>query len=336
MRPCSPMRRDPFYSANALLRIALVTGGTDGVGMAVARGLAEAGYRVVIVGRDGAKGAASERALREASGNPSVRFVRADLSLMREAVGLASEIRRREPALHLLVHCAGIVRGRHELTDEGIESNFAVNYLARFALTSHLLPSLLAAGTQGSLARILIVGGAARDGTIHFRDPNLTAGFGTIRAVRQFCKANDVFTIELARRLSAGGAEQQATVTSLKLGVVKTNIRRNFPMWMKIVVPLVMDPLLGMTPAEAAAPALRLLLDREYEGESGALFLRIRRFIPIEPSPGTRNPDVGRCLWQLSERMIGAALARHREASAPAPLVANDPSPGDADPDGIE
>ena len=53
---------------------------------------------------------------------------------------------------------------------------------------------------------------------------------------------------------------------------------------MKLVVGLVVGPLLEMTPGEAAAAALRLLLDDEYEGRSGELYRLIRHFRPCAPS----------------------------------------------------
>jgi NAD(P)-dependent dehydrogenase (short-subunit alcohol dehydrogenase family) len=164
---------------------ALVTGGTDGVGKEVARGLALAGHRVIVVGRDAKKGALVEREMRETTGNVEVWFLQADLSLVREVNRLANEIAARWPALHYLVHSAGVVRGRRELTAEGVESNFAINYLSRFALTGRLLALLEAAGRPGEAARIMIVSGAAQNGTIHFDDVNLTTNFTTLRRLAE-------------------------------------------------------------------------------------------------------------------------------------------------------
>jgi NAD(P)-dependent dehydrogenase (short-subunit alcohol dehydrogenase family) len=288
--------------------MALVTGGTDGIGKEIARGLAREGVDLVIVGRDAQKGERAAQDLRHSAGNPSVAFLQADLARMREVVRLAGLIGGRWPALHYLVHDAGVVLGRRELTAEGIERNFAINYLSRFELSRQLLPLLAAGSRSGRAARIVVVSGAAQRGKIHFDDVNLTANFATLRAVLQSCRANDLLTIELARRLAIA-AGPGPTVTCLKIGVVKTNIRRGFPGWMKLLVPLLFDPLLGQTPRGAAEAGLQLLLAEELEGLSGALFLKIwglRRLAP-DTDPGTQ--EEGRRLWGLSERLAARALA---------------------------
>jgi NAD(P)-dependent dehydrogenase (short-subunit alcohol dehydrogenase family) len=290
-------------------KTALVTGGTDGIGKEIARGLARLGFHLIIVGRNGEKGARAERDLRLSTQNPNVEFLQADLGLMREVKRLADEVGGRWPSLHYLVHDAGVVLGRRELTAEGIESNFAINYLSRFVLTRQLLPLLAAAGRPDGTARIVIVSGAARHGKVHFDDVNLTSNFATLRAVLQSCQANDLFTVELARRLSMEPAGPRVTVSCLKIGVVKTNIRHGFPGWMKLLVPLLFDPLLGQTPHDAAQAALRLLLAEDLEGVTGALFLKIRKLKQVAPSAHPPDREEGRRLWQLSEELAAKGLA---------------------------
>jgi NAD(P)-dependent dehydrogenase (short-subunit alcohol dehydrogenase family) len=291
------------------MKSAVVTGGTDGIGKEIARGLVKHGLRVAIVGRDPAKGARAREDIHQTTANSDVEFLKADLALVRDTNRLADELMQRFGPLHHLVHCAGIVRGRRELTAEGIESNFAANYLNRFVLTRRLLCNLAAAGKPDEAARVVVVSGAAQQGKIDFGDVNLTSNFATLRAVLQFCHANDVFTFECARRLSEAGLAQRVTVTCLKIGVVKTNIRREFPWWMKSLVPLLLDPLLGQSRKEAAEAALRLLLGPEFEGLSGALFSKIRKFKRVPPTPRAIAPDEGRRLWELSERPVSKASA---------------------------
>jgi NAD(P)-dependent dehydrogenase (short-subunit alcohol dehydrogenase family) len=294
-------------------RIALVTGGTDGIGKAIARVLAQAGIGVVVVGSNAEKGATAVRDLRQTSGNDDIDFLGADLSLIRNVDLLAAEVSKRWPRLHYLVLCAGIVRGQHTLTSEGIETNFAINYLSRFALIERLLANLAAQGLADQAARILVISGAAQDGKIQYDDVNLTGRFGVLRAVSQFCEANDVFALELARRMAAAVPSQNVAVTVLKVGAVRTNIRSQFPAWMKLLVPLVIDPFLSQTPAQIAASARHLLLDPKFEGVSGALFRHIKQFKAVKAGPRTSDPAEGRRLWALSEQL--AAQARKASAS---------------------
>lgn len=282
---------------------ALVTGGTDGIGKAIARRLAARGAGVFLVGSNLEKGARAERELRATAGHDRVHFLQADLSLMRDTDRLADDVIARIPKLHRLVLCAGVVRGRRLITPEGVESNFAINYLSRFVLTRRLLPLLQSTGTPGAAARIVVIGGAAMNGKIHYDDINLTRNFGILTMVLQFCQANDLFVIEQVRRLAENGEQPGVTVTTLKVGVVRTNIRRDFPWWMKVLVTLVFDPLLGQTPEQIAESVMRLVVSPELEGKSGLLFTLIKRFKPVEPGARTMDPRAGQRFWEFSEQL---------------------------------
>ena len=266
---------------------ALVTGGTGGIGKEIARGLAQRGARVIIVGHDARNGAA---AIRELSGN--VEFLQADLTSMVETERLAREVSRRCDTLGTLVLSAVMVRARRVLTPEGIESNFALGYLSRFALVTHLQHILCPA------ARVLIINGAARNGTIRYDDINLDRRFSTIRAVSQLAAANDLFTLELARR------RPDLIALGLKLGPVRTGIRRQFPLWMKVLIPLFLDPFVTQPVERIGEAAMRLLVSTEFESASGRLFQFIKRFKPVDPGSHTGSPDAGRRLWELSAKLV--------------------------------
>ena len=284
-------------------RTALVTGGSDGIGKEIAFGLACRGIHVIIVGRDALKGDAAVAELQSRSENKRVEFVAADLSSVQDTGRLGKLITARWQQLHYLVHSAGSVRGAREITADGVESNFAVNYLSRFQLTLELLPLLQSVEPFTQPGRIVIVGGAANIGKVHFDDVNLAHRFSLIRSVLQFQCANDIFTLELARRMNAAAPqESRVSVNILKYGVVKTNIRKNMPLWLK-AVSAVLDPFMGQTAKQAAVPALKLLLDSEFEHVSGAMFLCTRRFARILPRTYVADPSHGARLWQLSEEL---------------------------------
>lgn len=265
---------------------AVVTGGTDGIGRAIARGLAGAGLHVLIVGRDARKGETCARALRAETSNADVDFLPADLSLVEEADRLAVLVATEAAAIRYLVLGAGTVLGRRVLTGEGQETMFATNFLTRVVLTEALLPALRRAAAAGERAHILLVSGGA-GGRIDYADPSLEGRFLLPRVVAQFCRANDLFALRLAETLAA--TDTAIDVACLRLGPVKTGIRRTFPVWMKVLVPLLLDPFISQTPDEAAAAALHLLLDRPATDsqatahERTVLFTKIRRRSPVRP-----------------------------------------------------
>src|ERR1700746_847653 len=307
---------DPTLIEQLNGRVALVTGGTDGVGKEIARAMARQGARLIIVGRDAEKGARAQQEIRAFSGNKDVDFVQADLSLMRQTRRLGDEVAKGWPAMHYLVHSAGVVRGRHLVTAEGIESNFATNYLSRFMLTVRLLPALQAAGQPSKPAQIVMVAHPGFEGTIHYDDVNLTTNFAMIRAFKQFHYANDVFAVELARRLTVSAQSPSVTISCLPPGPTKTNIDSEMPLWMKLMVRHVIHRLISRTPDVPAAAALKLLLAEEFEGESGAWFSMVGKFRRLPLSRNLQNRGGGERLWALSEALAQSALGQTALASA--------------------
>lgn len=258
--------------------IAVVTGGTSGVGRAIAHRLAGQGYDVIVTGRNAERGAQTLRELRSITSRAA--FVQGDLSCLDGIELLADAISQRVRRIDLLVHCAGIVDGARRLTADGIDQHFAVNYLARFALQQHLSPLLIRDRAEPPPA-ILLISGASNGDSIRYREILTARTFGVLSAVRQSCRANDLFALGL-RAHGLVGTRQPVRVACLKLGVVKTAIRRTFPWWMKVVVPLLFDPWLGQTPAEAANAAFEVFDRVSTDVAAGPLFTRIRRLREYE------------------------------------------------------
>ena len=135
---------------------ALVTGATSGLGRSLARALADRGWTVLVHGRDANRCAAVVDELRAAGGTASP-YV-ADLASLEEAAELGRRVAAEHPSLGLLVNNAGVGAGRdtrrRELSPDGYELRFAVNYLAPVVLTRALRSPLRAAGT----AQVLNIG----------------------------------------------------------------------------------------------------------------------------------------------------------------------------------
>src|SRR5215470_7823381 len=255
-------------------RIAIVVGGTDGIGKEIATNLVLSWCKVLVVGKDAQKALRVKTEIQEHTRNRDIDFLCADLSLMSETDQLCNEIINRFPRIHYLVLSAGVIINRRELTAEGVEKNFAINYLTRFLIIKRLLPVLEKSGTLDHSSRILVINGAITNGKIYYDDVNLTKNFGLIRFVSQQCRANDLLVMELANRIRSRG-QRTVAINGYKLGVVKTNIRKRFPKWMYWLVVLLLDPIIGMSAAEASSPASDLLLSKEYEGTTGTLFTMV-------------------------------------------------------------
>src|ERR1041385_7389269 len=123
-------------------KVALVTGGTSGIGFETARGLAALGYDVTIVGRDPARCESALEEIRTASPGHLGSVIRADLASMKEVRRIASEFARAHKRLDVLVNNAAVWLDKRRVTSEGFEATFATNHLAPFLLTDLLLPLL--------------------------------------------------------------------------------------------------------------------------------------------------------------------------------------------------
>ncbi|NTF82180.1 SDR family NAD(P)-dependent oxidoreductase [Agrobacterium rhizogenes] len=177
----------------------LITGSTDGVGRRVAERLAAAGGKVLVHGRDQARAKSLLAGIHDAGGKAV--FYPADLSSLDETRALADAIERDHDRLDILVNNAGIGTGGgnagRQVSRDGHELRFAVNYLAGFLLTRRLLPLLKASGP----ARIVNVSSAGQQ-SIDFSDVMLTRGYSGVRAYCQSKLAQIMFTFDLAEELA--------------------------------------------------------------------------------------------------------------------------------------
>ena len=138
-------------------KVAVVTGGTRGIGLMMARGLLQAGARVYISSR---KPEAGDAAVAELAAFGKVVSIPADLSSEEECVRLAAEVGRREDELHILVNNAGATWGEalETFPESAWDKVLNLNLKAPFFLTRSFLPLLEAAATEDDPARILNVG----------------------------------------------------------------------------------------------------------------------------------------------------------------------------------
>ena len=138
-------------------KAALVTGGGRGIGLMIARGLVQAGARVVIASR---KAVDLEAAAAELRAHGECKAMPADLSTPEGAHALAEAVRARLPALHILVNNSGATWGAplEEFPASGWDRVIHTNLEGIFHLTTGLLPALRAAAGAEDPARVINIG----------------------------------------------------------------------------------------------------------------------------------------------------------------------------------
>jgi NAD(P)-dependent dehydrogenase (short-subunit alcohol dehydrogenase family) len=138
-------------------KTAVVTGGSRGIGLMIARGLLQAGARVYISSR---KADACAEAAKELAEHGPVHAIPADLSAEPECLRLASEVGERERAVHVLVNNAGATWGAplEDFPAAAWDKVVDLNLKAPFFLTRAFLPLLEAAGADEDPARIINIG----------------------------------------------------------------------------------------------------------------------------------------------------------------------------------
>jgi NAD(P)-dependent dehydrogenase (short-subunit alcohol dehydrogenase family) len=278
----------PFSPADRITgRVVLITGATDGIGRAMALQLGQMGARVLVHGRDPARGAEVVKQL-EGLGARGAALVTGDFSSLAEVIRLAGAVTEATSRLDVLINNAGVYMNERRLTSDRHEMTFGVNHLAHAALTLWLLPLL----TKSAPSRILIVSSAA-----HAR---AKLDFGNLQAEKSFDPygayalsklANILFAAELAERIRGSGV----TVNSLHPGVIQTKLlRAGFP------------DTRGRPTAEGAAVGVYLASTPDITMTTGAYFENRR---PATPAPIARDRDARRHLWAATEALLRQAGA---------------------------
>ena len=184
--------------------LAVITGATGGLGYETALALAGAGARVVLTGRNPAKGAAALSQIRAAHPDADIRYDTLDLASLASIQDFAERFKRQHDALDVLVNNGGVMAPpTRQATADGFELQFGTNYLSHFALTAQLLPPLM----QGRPARVVNLSSMAHrfGASIHFDDLNWAHSYRAFAAYGQSKLAMLMFTFELQRRSDAHG-----------------------------------------------------------------------------------------------------------------------------------
>ncbi|QSR28501.1 short chain dehydrogenase [Nocardioides aromaticivorans] len=183
-------------------RRAVLTGGSDGIGLGIATRLASAGAELVLPVRNPGKGEAAAAEIRAAVPGAAVHLEDLDLSSLESVATFGRSLLRHGAPIHLLINNAGVMTPpERQTTADGLELQLGTNHVAHVALVAHLLP-LLRAGRARVTSQISI---AAAGGSINWDDLNWERSYDGMKAYRQSKIAFGLFGLELDRRSRAAG-----------------------------------------------------------------------------------------------------------------------------------
>ena len=260
----------------------LITGSTDGIGKHTAIELARLGARIILHGRNKARGAEALEDIKAQTNNPDIFYENADFSSLSQISKLAGRIKDKYKTLDVLINNAGVFMRGQTFSNEGIETTFAVNHLAHFALSLQLLP-LLHASRQG---RIITVSSVAHTNStrIDFTELQEINSYIDYSAYSLSKLANVLFSNELADKL------KNTTITSNSLhpGVISTKL-----LYAGFGIS-------GSPIEEGCRTSVFLASDASVSKSSGKYYSNSSE---VGASPYSFDPTTRKNLWSLSEEL---------------------------------
>ncbi|WP_431953022.1 SDR family NAD(P)-dependent oxidoreductase [Nocardia lijiangensis] len=205
------------------MKTILITGATSGIGLEAARQLGEAGDHLILVGRNPEKLDHAARLVGAAGAGRADTLV-CDFASQAAVRGLAATVLATYERLDVLANNAGGYYPHRVMTDDEVESTFAVNHLGGYLLTELLLDLL----RRSAPARILFTSSVMHYGaSLDFGDLSLARSYSGEKAYSQSKLANILYVRTLARRLESTGV----TVNAFHPGAVATGIWDAMPWW---------------------------------------------------------------------------------------------------------
>jgi len=300
-------------------RIAIVTGATGGLGYETALALAGAHARVIVTGRDAAKGWKAVNAIRCVHPHADVRFEALDLASLASVRAFSAKMRVRDKPVQLLVNNAGVMAlPARRLTGDGFEMQIATNYLGHFALTAQLLPLLL----RGTRSRVVSLSSIAHRSARINLDDLQSSNYNPWRAYGQTKLAMLMFAIELQRRSDKHGWGLMSNAAHP--GWARTELFANGPntasawTWQRVFTAMA-APFLSHSAEAGAMPTLYAATSPDARG--GVLYgphgLSEMKGPPAvaKIAPRALDTAVAAGLWDESAAMTGVAFAAATHAA---------------------
>ena len=274
----------------------IITGITSGIGTEIAIGMAKNNYKINLIARSLKSGNKIKDHIIKSTNHDKINVYKCDLSLQSEIREFISDFKQNNNGLDILINNAGIIPKDRIITKEGIELQFAVNYIAPFLL-SRLLLDLLKTSAP---SRIVNTSSTAHySGNLNSNDFQKLNEKYSMRGWRAYFDtklAMTIDTLEFAKTLEGTGV----TCNAIHPGFVNTNLGR-------YIIPKFMRPpfniIFGMfilSSKDGAAPIIKAACSNEFDQITGKFY---HRFKERKPSKHTFNDDLNLKLLKYTENI---------------------------------
>lgn len=232
-------------------KVCVVTGAASGIGQQLCIELAKQGAVVVAAARDEARAAEAVKAIVAAAG-PQAKVEPlgcnvASLASMKQA---CASLKRRHPAVHLLVNNAAVFNKERRTSADGFELGYAVNALAPFVMATLLL-DVLKAGAPSRIVNMTM----APTQPLDFDDLQFEKKYSPLKALQSTKSGHQYLTAALAKRLEGTGV----SVVTVNPGLTQSKLPTEAPLPLRLIFKL-----FGKTPAEGAKVPLSACLDARW------------------------------------------------------------------------
>jgi NAD(P)-dependent dehydrogenase (short-subunit alcohol dehydrogenase family) len=266
----------------------LITGATSGIGRAASIALASQGARIIILARNSEK---AEKLIAELPGQGHLFFI-CDMMSVGEIKSVAERVKLSVSRLDILINNAGTWFSERQLTAEGQERTFVVNYLSYLQLSLQLKDLLL----QSQHPQIINTASFYHKQTFDINDVQLQHGYSMSKAYA----LSKLYVILITRELGRRWKADQIVVNCFDPGSVNSNFGRGQGGWLEPLLRF-QKRLFGKTPLEGAKPLIHLASSIPDLAITGQYFQDTN---VSEPSKNAQNDTNAPQLWDYSLELL--------------------------------
>ncbi|KAH9735822.1 NAD(P)-binding Rossmann-fold superfamily protein [Citrus sinensis] len=266
---------------------AVITGGASGIGLETARVLALRKAHVIIAARNMAAANEAKQLILKEDDTARVDTLKLDLSSIASIKDFAQNFIALNLPLNILINNAGIMFCPYQISEDGIEMQFATNHIET--------------GIEGRIVNLSSIAHQyTYKGGIRFQKINDRAGYSDKKAYGQSKLANILHANELSRRFQEEGVN--ITANSVHPGLIMTNLFKHSAVVMRFLK--FFSFFLWKNVPQGAATTCYVALHPNLKGVTGKYFLDCNE---MPPSALARDETLAKKLWDFSNKMINSA-----------------------------